>query len=101
MAAWASAIEAWAEVELRQSREALHHLALALAQMQTIGNNSFRSYFCGVYADACLRMQELTAAAETLETAFTLVQNNGERFWEAELIRLTGQLRLAESRRRC
>ena len=95
MAAWASALEGWAEVDLNRSRQALQQLALALAQIRTIGNNSFLPYFFSIHADACLRIGEIATAMETIEAAFTLLQSTGERFWEAELTRLSAVLRLA------
>ena len=54
-------------------------------------------YYLSILADACLRAGRLGEARAALEEALSLVEKNDERFQEAELQRLQGELALAES----
>jgi tetratricopeptide (TPR) repeat protein len=51
----------------------------------------------GVEADALLKRGQHAAGVEALEEAFVVLGRTGERFWEAELHRLKGEFRVAES----
>ncbi len=54
-------------------------------------------YYVSMLADAYLRMGQFTEASVALDEAITLADQNDERFQEAELYRLKGELRLAVS----
>ena len=54
-------------------------------------------YYLSILAEACLRAGRLAEARTALEEALSLVEKNDERFQEAELQRLEGELVLAES----
>jgi predicted ATPase len=54
-------------------------------------------YYLSMLADACLRAGRYTEARNALNEAIILVEKNDERFQEAELYRLKGELLLAES----
>ena len=54
-------------------------------------------YYLSILAEACLRAGRLGEARAALVEALSLVEKNDERFQEAELQRLEGELVLAES----
>ena len=54
-------------------------------------------YYLSVLADGCLQAGRFAEARAALNEALALVEKNGERFQEAELHRLKGELALAES----
>src|SRR6202011_269481 len=53
-------------------------------------------YYLSMLADGCTRTGRFAEAREALNEALTLVEKNDERFQEAELHRLKGELLLAE-----
>jgi serine phosphatase RsbU (regulator of sigma subunit) len=54
-------------------------------------------YYLGILAEGYTQARRFVEAHAALNEAFTLVENNDERFQEAELHRLKGELLLAES----
>jgi predicted ATPase/energy-coupling factor transporter ATP-binding protein EcfA2 len=54
-------------------------------------------YYLSMLADACTRIGQFAEAGAALNEASALVDQNDERFQEAELYRLKGELLLAES----
>ncbi len=54
-------------------------------------------YYLSVLAEGCLRAGRFAEAHAALDEALSLVEKNDERFQEAELYRLRGELILAES----
>jgi predicted ATPase len=54
-------------------------------------------YYLSILVDACLRAGRLAEARAALAEALSLIERNDERFQEAELQRLEGELVLAES----
>ena len=54
-------------------------------------------YYLSILAEGCLRAGRFAEAHAALDEAFTLVEKNDERFQEAELYRLKGELALADS----
>ena len=95
MAAWASALDGWADAKSANDQQALQRVADALTRIKAIGNNSFLSYFLAVLADACLRCGEAAEGRKTVDQAREVVANTGEQFWEAEIHRLDAELRMA------
>ncbi|MGH7302593.1 MAG: AAA family ATPase, partial [Candidatus Rokuibacteriota bacterium] len=83
--------------ELGEGDAAIAQIRRGLAAYRSTGAHLFVPYFLSLLARACLktgRPQEgLRAIGEALERA----RSTGERVWEAELVRLQGELRLAAS----
>jgi len=92
--AWSSILEGWSLVQIGRRDEGL---ALVRDSLPTAGAGShqFMTHFHAVFAEACLfcgRHEEgLHSTAEGLRFA----TRNEERFYESELYRLRGELRLA------
>ncbi len=57
---------------------------------------NWRPYYLSILADGCTRTGRFAEAREALNEALTLVEKNDDRFQEAELHRLKGELLLAE-----
>src|SRR5213594_395474 len=84
-------------VELGEGALAIAQIRRGLAAYESTGAHLFVPYFLSLLARAFLKIGEphegLRVIGEALETART----TGEGVWEAELIRLEGELRLAAS----
>jgi DNA-binding winged helix-turn-helix (wHTH) protein len=92
--AWSSAVVGWS-VAMRGDETGPERIVAAIAAARATGTLQFQTLFYAILADACLRARRtndgLAAAAQGLEIA----QRTGERFCEAELLRLDGELALA------
>ncbi len=88
-------IEGFVHAELGEGELAIAQIRRGLAAYGSTGSHLFVPYFLSLLARACLKLGEphegLRVIAEALERART----TGERVWEAELVRLEGDLRLA------
>jgi predicted ATPase len=77
-----------------QGEEGIAQMRQGLAALRATGAEVFRPYFLTLLAEAYGKVgrtaEGLTLLAESLE----LVDKTGERYWEAELYRLKGQLTL-------
>jgi predicted ATPase len=65
-----------------------------LATRQAIGAGLFQSYYLALLAEAYGKAGQAEDGLATLAEALTVVDNSGERFYEAELYRLKGELTL-------
>lgn len=83
-------LHGWALVQQGQT-EGLTQLRQGLAVYQNI---SFVAYFKALLANACLQLGYIDEGLATLADAMVLVESTEERFWEAEVYRLKGELLL-------
>jgi hypothetical protein len=92
--AWSSAVVGWSAA-MRGDETACERIAAAIAAARATGTQQFQTLLYAILADACLRARRtadgLAATAQGLEIA----RRSGERFCEAELLRLDGELSLA------
>jgi tetratricopeptide (TPR) repeat protein len=79
------------------SEAALALLERGLEAYRPMGPQIGLSYYLSLLADGCLKMRRFADAHRALDEAFALVEKNDERIHEAELLRLRGELILAES----
>ena len=70
-----------------------------LAAAGVIGVRVRRPYFLALLADAYLKTGRHKEGSKTIDEALDIVEQSRERWWQAELHRLRGQLRLAERTR--
>lgn len=75
----------------------LRLLEKGLESYRATGAELALPYYLSMLADACTQMGRFAEAWAALNEATTLVETNDERFQEAELYRLKGELLLAES----
>jgi DNA-binding NtrC family response regulator/predicted ATPase len=90
-------LRGWALAEREQSAEGIAQIREGLDAWRAVGNELLRPYFLGLLAEAHggagQAEQGLLVLAEALATA----HNTGERWWEAELHRLKGELLLLQA----
>ena len=77
--------------------EGLQLLEKGLEAYRATGAELAIPYYLSVLADGCIKAGRFAQASAALDEALTLVEKNDERFQEAELYRLKGELALAES----
>jgi predicted ATPase len=93
--AWASAFAGWASVEHGRGEQGLAQIRSAIAGAHATGCEQFLAHLHGLLAEAYLRDRRVDAGMAAIDEALALMQRTGERFWEAELQRLHGELLLA------
>jgi class 3 adenylate cyclase/predicted ATPase len=87
-----TALRGWVLVEQGQTAEGISHLRQGLATWQATGAEVWRPYFFTLLAEAHGRVKKTEEGLALADEGLTLVQNRGERFCEAELCRLKGEL---------
>ena len=68
-----------------------------MAAWQAAGAELARPYYLALLAEACAKGGQAEEGLSILAEALATVHNTGERFYEAELYRLKGELLLAQS----
>jgi predicted ATPase len=97
---WRATGQIWAGAGLlRQglAAEALPLLQQGLESYRSTGSAISVSHYLCVLGEACMRTEEFAAAREAIDEGITIVDRNDERYQEAELQRLKGELLLAET----
>nr|UXE45408.1 hypothetical protein Hi04_10k_c4773_00023 [uncultured bacterium] len=92
IAAWSSILEGWSLVRMGQHATGLALLNEALPAAAA-GSTQFMTHFLGVAADACLAAGRIDEGRAAADEGLRVVGRGGERFYEAELYRLRGELR--------
>jgi predicted ATPase len=87
-------LQGWAVAEQGQEEEGLPRIRQGLAAYQATGSEVLRSYFLALLAEAYGKAGQAEEGLSTLAEALAVVGKSGERFYEAELYRLKGQLTL-------
>jgi predicted ATPase len=85
----------WALAEQKQVEEGITQIRQGLASYQATGAEVLRSYYLALLAEACAKGGQSEEELSILAEALALVYKTGERFYEAELYRLKGELLLA------
>jgi class 3 adenylate cyclase/predicted ATPase len=84
----------WALAEQGQEEEGIAQMQQGLAAYQATASELFRPYHLGLLAAAYGRMARIEEGLPMLAQALAFVDKTGERFSEAELYRLKGELTL-------
>ncbi|MGH7820085.1 MAG: adenylate/guanylate cyclase domain-containing protein [Candidatus Binatia bacterium] len=87
-------LKGWALCELGQQKEGIEEIARGIASYRSCGTSLGLSWALGLFACAHAKIGEIDKAFDVLNEAFEVVEQNGERFYEAELLRLRGELLL-------
>jgi predicted ATPase/DNA-binding winged helix-turn-helix (wHTH) protein len=93
--AWASPLEGWAIVQRGEHEEGLGRIREGVAGARATGEDQFVPHLLGLLAEGCLRSGRADAGLQAIEEALSIVRRTGERFHEAELHRVRGELLLA------
>ncbi len=87
-------LQGWALAEQGQGEEGITQMRQGLAAYQATGAEIARPYFLALLAEAYGKVGQVEEGLSVLAEALALVDKTGERFYEAELYRLTGELTL-------
>ena len=97
--AWGKMLQGWSLAESGYSTEGIAHLRQGLTTWQAIGAEIALPYALTLLAAAYGTSGQPDEALATLTAALTTLQRTGERFYEAEVHRLQGQLLLQTASR--
>jgi predicted ATPase len=86
----------WALAEQGQREEGIAQMRHGLAAWQGIGMELLRPYYLALLAEAYGKAGQVEEALTLLAEAQAVVHRTKERWWEAELYRLKGELLLAQ-----
>jgi predicted ATPase len=90
--AWGMILRGWALAEQGQGAEGIAQLRQGLAAYRATGGQAVLPYHLALLAEAYGTEGQTGEGLAVLAEALTLVNNNGERNYEAELYRLKGEL---------
>jgi TOMM system kinase/cyclase fusion protein len=85
----------WALAE--QGEEGTAQIRQGMAAWRAVGAELARPYYLALLAEACAKGDQVEEGLSALAEALATVHKTGERFYEAELYRLKGELLLAQS----
>jgi predicted ATPase len=98
--AWSSAFEGWAAAVEGDHGEGLSRIANAIAEARATGSDQFLPHLAGLAADAYLMSGNTADGLKSVEDGLGVAARTGERFWEPELLRLRGELYMAQDPQR-
>jgi TOMM system kinase/cyclase fusion protein len=93
--AWARMQRGWALCGLGDTRQGIPEMRAGLEGWKQTGARVGFTVFPVTLAELCLRVGRLDDTRALLEEATPMVERNGEHFYEAELLRLKGELAVA------
>ncbi len=74
----------------------LHRSSQGIASWRAVGAEILLSYYLSLHAESCGRDGDTETGIKVLSEAFSLAARTGDRWWNAELHRLTGELLLQQ-----
>jgi predicted ATPase len=87
----------WAQVAQGQGVEGIVQMHQGVTDWQVLGVALLKSYWLALLAEAYGQVGKLEDGLSVMSEAMSVLNSNGERFWEAELYRLEGELLLQQS----
>jgi len=94
--ALATVIHGWALAVQGRGEEGIAQMQQGLADWRATGAEFIRPYYLALLAEGYARLGQTAEGLGALTEALALVQRTGERMYEAELHRLTGECLLAQ-----
>ena len=91
---WGTALQGWALAEQGQGEEGIAQIRQSLTVWRTVGREGMQTYALVLLAEAYGRAGQAEEGLSTVAEALAVVSKTGERWYEAELYRLKGQLTL-------
>jgi predicted ATPase len=86
--------QGWGLASVGRVEEGIAHMRQGLAALRATGTELLRPYHLALLAEACGRGGQIEAGLGALEEALMAADQHAERFYEAELQRLKGELLL-------
>src|SRR5262245_23664926 len=93
-AAEGNILRGWAMVEREQAEEGITQIQQGLTAYRDIEGELAQTYFLALLVEAYGKMGEIEKGFSALTEALATVDKTGERYYEAELYRLKGELTL-------
>lgn len=90
--ALATIMHGWASAEQEEAKAGLKKIRQGMAAAQATKSNVFWPYYLALQAEIYGQIGQPEAGLAVLTEAFAIVDKTEERFWEAELYRLRGEL---------
>jgi predicted ATPase len=90
--AWARALKGWAMCTSEAAAEAVEVVTDAVASARDTGSGQFRTLLLCLLAETHLAAGQTAAGLAAVDAAFEVLETTGERFHEAELHRVRGEL---------
>ena len=95
--AWGTIFRGWTLTEQRQGEAGLSQILEGLAAWKAAGAEIWQSQHLALLAAAYGKAEQVEDGLSTVAEALAFVERTEERFYEAELYRLQGELRLQQS----
>jgi predicted ATPase len=95
--AFSSILRGWALAHLGQAQEGIEQIHQGLTAFRATGAEILRPYFLALLAETHRTIGQPEAGLTVLTEALTLADTTGQRWYEAELYRLKGELVLQRS----
>jgi predicted ATPase len=92
----ATVLRGWALAIQEEGTEGIAQLRQGLASYRATGALAFVAYYLALLAERYEQAEQPKEGLSVVSEALALVDNNGERWWEAELHRLNGLLLLQQ-----
>jgi predicted ATPase len=92
--AGSAVLRGWAIAADGEGEHGISEMRRGLVDWQATGSVTYRTYYLGLLAEAIAEHGSAEEAADLLREALELVDDTGERLWEAELHRLLGEVTL-------
>src|SRR5262249_52002863 len=96
LTAWGTSVRGWALAMQGQGEEGMAQIRQGITAWRATGGAVIVPYLCTVLAEVCDRLGHTADALQALAEAHTLVEQQEERWWEAEICRLQGVLLLRQ-----
>jgi predicted ATPase len=94
--AFGTTMQGWALVEQGRIGEGIAQICQGMIASQATGAELLRPFFLALLAEAYGKAGQVEEGLTTLAEALTVVDQTGERFYEAELYRIKGELTLQQ-----
>src|SRR5262249_36664559 len=95
--AFGTILQGWVLVEQRQIEEGIAQIYQGMTAYQATGTGILRSFFLALLAEVHGKAGQVEDGLAALTEALAVVNKIGERFYEAEVYRLKGELTLQQS----
>ncbi|MGH8012256.1 MAG: ATP-binding protein [Candidatus Binataceae bacterium] len=93
-------LRGWAIAAECDIENGISQIGAGLRAFEATGTETMKPYFLALLAEVYARTGKSDEGLEVLGTAQVIANRNKERWWQAELYRLTGELTLARAKKR-
>ncbi len=93
---WATLLHGWAMVEKGKEEEGIERMVSGLSAARAARASLNNTYVLALLAGVYLRKKQIKEGLDVIQEAQELAMTQGERFWQAELFRLNGELLLEQ-----